>query len=149
VLAQLIAGPVPVDTWVGEWLAEHAETICARMPEAAIDVLRHATAQAALPPQVREPLTAHLARVLFRHGRPAEAEAGWVAARTHDADLRAEMRWMIAVMHHRRGQDAAALDVMRASMRSEAVPTRWTDRYRRLIDNLDAEDATASGARRR
>jgi DNA-binding SARP family transcriptional activator len=27
VLAQLIAGPVPVDTWVGEWLAEHAETI--------------------------------------------------------------------------------------------------------------------------
>jgi hypothetical protein len=48
---------------------------------------------------------------------------------------------------------------MRASLRADAVPSRWTDRYRRLIDHLDAEgtwpieadreDATASGARRR
>jgi DNA-binding SARP family transcriptional activator len=149
VVAQLTAGPVPVDTWVGEWLIENAETICARMPEAAIEVLRHATAQAALPPQVREPLTAHLARVLFRRGLPAEAEAGWVAARTGDADLRAEMRWMIAILHHRRGQDAAALDIMRAEMRADAIPSRWTDRYRRLIGDLDAEDAMASGTRRR
>jgi hypothetical protein len=123
------------------------------MPGAAIELLRHATAQVALPPRVRESLTAHLARVLFRHGLPAEAEAGWVAARTDDADLRAEMRWMIAVLHHRRGEDATARDVMRASLRADAVPSRWTDRYRRLIDDLDAagvrETATASGTRLR
>jgi len=108
VAAQLLAGPVPVDAWVGGWLAEHAALICARMPVAATAVLRHATAQPTLPPAVREPLTAHLARLLFRRGLPAEAEASWVAARTGDADLRAEMRWIIDVLRHRRGAQAAA-----------------------------------------
>jgi DNA-binding SARP family transcriptional activator len=109
VLAQLVAGPVPVDAWVGQWLAANVETVAARMPAAAIEMLRHATAEAAVPLEVREALTAHLARLLFRQGFPAEAEAGWVAARTGDADLRAEMRWIIAVLHHRRG-GAAPID---------------------------------------
>jgi DNA-binding SARP family transcriptional activator len=107
VLAQLVAGPVPIDAWVGQWLAENVATVAALMPEATITILRHATAEAAVPLSARETLTAHLARLLFRQGLPAEAEAGWVAARTDDADLRAEMRWIIAVLHHRRGGDRA------------------------------------------
>lgn len=101
VVAQLQAGPVPVDRWVGQWLAANAETICERLPEAAVEVLRHVTAQPYLEPRARETLTAHLARLLFRRNLPAEAEAGWVAARTEDADVRAEMRWIIAVLRHR------------------------------------------------
>jgi DNA-binding SARP family transcriptional activator len=103
VIAQLLAGPVPVDRWVGQWLVAFAATICVRLPDAAVKVLRHATAQPYLEPWAREKLTAHLARLLFRLGLPAEAEAGWVAARTEDADLRAEMRWIIAVLRHRGG----------------------------------------------
>jgi DNA-binding SARP family transcriptional activator len=105
VLAQLVAGPVPVDTWVGQWLVDNVAAIAELMPEATIEILRHATAEATVPLAVREPLTAQLARMLFRRGLPAEAEAGWVAARTDDPDLRAEMRWIIAVLHHRRGGD--------------------------------------------
>jgi DNA-binding SARP family transcriptional activator len=104
VLAQLVAGPVPVDAWVGQWLIENVEAVAGTMPEAAVEMLRHATADAAAPVSMREPLTAQLARLLFRLGRPAEAEAGWVAARTDDPDLRAEMRWIIAVLQHRRGR---------------------------------------------
>jgi DNA-binding SARP family transcriptional activator len=100
VVAQLRAGPVPVDRWVGQWLLANAETICERLPDAAVEVLRHATAQPFLEPRSRETLTAQLARVLFRRNLPAEAEAEWVAARTEDDDLRAEMRWIIAVRRH-------------------------------------------------
>ena len=136
VVGQLVAGPVAVDAWVAGWLVEHAEQIGEQLPEQAVPLLRHATAQPGLDPAVREVLTASLARVLFRQGLPAEAEAGWVAARTGRAELRAEMRWIIAVVHHRRGEDAMALEVVRESLRGEGIPRPWSDRYRVLISHL-------------
>ncbi|HEV7965642.1 MAG TPA: BTAD domain-containing putative transcriptional regulator [Actinoplanes sp.] len=147
VVGQLVAGPVPADAWVTAWLAEHIGQICGQLPEQAVVLLRHATAQPGLDPFVRELFTANLARVLFRQGLAAEVEAGWVAARTEHADLRAEMRWMIAVVHHRRGEDAAALDVVRASLRGEGVPRPWSDRYRVLISHLNPTVAATSGGR--
>jgi DNA-binding SARP family transcriptional activator len=140
-----IAGPVPADAWVTAWLAEHVGQICAQLPEQAVVLLRHVTAQPGLDPVVRELFTANLARVLFRRGLSAEVEAGWVAARTEHADLRAEMRWIIAVVHHRRGEDAAALDVARASLLGEGVPRPWSDRYRGLISHLNPTVAATSG----
>jgi hypothetical protein len=99
VVGQLLAGPVPADAWVAGWLAENAEQIGAELGEAAVVLLRHATAQPGLEPALRESLTAALARQLSRLGQPADAEAGWVAARTGNEELRAEMRWIIAMAH--------------------------------------------------
>jgi hypothetical protein len=149
VVGQLLAGPVPADAWVAGWLAEHVEQICTQLPEQAVVLLRHATAQPGLDPVVRESLTANLARVLFRQRLAAEVEAGWVAARTEDAELRAEMRWIIAVVHHRRGEDAAALDVVRGSLRAEDVPRPWSDRYQVLISQLNPTVAATGGGHAR
>lgn len=97
VVGQLLAGPVPADAWVAGWLADNAEQIGAELPEEAVILLRHATAQPGLEPTIRESLTAALARLLSRLGLPADAEAGWVAARTDNEELREEMRWIIAM----------------------------------------------------
>jgi hypothetical protein len=137
VVDQLNAGPVPVDAWVAGWLADHATQIANDRPEQAVALFRHATAQPGVEPGLRELLTAELARVLFRHGEAAEVEAGWVAARTTDAGLRAEMRWIIAMVHHRRGEDAEALAVVRQSLSSEGIPRAWSDRYRVLLSHLN------------
>jgi DNA-binding SARP family transcriptional activator len=137
VVDQLIAGPVPVDGWVAGWLTGHAAPIANDRPEQAVALFRHATAQPVVAPELREMLTAELARVLFRQGEAAEVEAGWVAARTTDAGLRAEMRWIIAVVHHQRGEDAEALAVVRQALSSEGIPPRWSDRHRVLLSHIN------------
>ncbi len=134
---QLIAGPVPIDAWVERWLTEHAEQIAVYLPDRAVATFRSATARPGLDPRVREVLTAQLARLLFQHGDSAEGEAGWVAARTTDPGLRAEMRWIIAVGHHRRGEDSAALAVVRQSLHDEGLPQLWSHRYRALLTHLN------------
>ncbi|MEU8313228.1 BTAD domain-containing putative transcriptional regulator [Micromonospora sp. NPDC048887] len=91
VAGQLLAGPVPVDAWVQDWLTAHAAQLSAVAPAPAIAVLRHAVAAPGLSAPARELLTAQLARVLHRSGLPAGAEASWVSAHTGDAATRAEM----------------------------------------------------------
>ncbi|WP_047893614.1 BTAD domain-containing putative transcriptional regulator [Micromonospora sp. RV43] len=91
VAGQLLAGPVPVDAWVQDWLTTHAAQLGAVAPAPAIAVLRHAVASPGLSAPSRELLTAELARVLHRCGLPAGAEASWVSAHTGDAATRAEM----------------------------------------------------------
>ena len=91
VAGQLLAGPVPVDAWVQDWLIAHAAQLSATAPAPAIAVLRHAVSAPGLSAPARELLTAQLARVLHRSGPPAGAEASWVSARTGDAARRAEM----------------------------------------------------------
>ncbi|MFF0179560.1 BTAD domain-containing putative transcriptional regulator [Micromonospora sp. NPDC005223] len=91
VAGQLLAGPVPVDAWVQDWLIAHAAQLSATAPAPAIAVLRHAVSAPGLSAPARELLTAQLARVLHRSGLPAGAEASWVSAHTGDAARRAEM----------------------------------------------------------
>ena len=147
VLAQLSAGPVPVDAWVADWLIRNAEQISIELPEQAVAVFRHATAQPNLDAEVRELLTAYLSRVLFRHGDAADVPAGWVAARTTDPRLRAEMRWMIAVVHHRRGDDREALRVIEQSLSADDVPSPWPTRFRVLISHLNPVVSAEAGRR--
>ena len=139
VAGQLLAGPVPVDAWVERWLTTHAEELSDAAPTSAIAVLRHAVAAPGLSAPARQLLTAHLARVLFRFDRPAEAEAGWVAARTGDARTRAEMSWIVAVGHQRHGRHQAALDLASASLHGPDLPRQWIDRYRTLVAQLTAD----------
>ncbi|MFI7603442.1 BTAD domain-containing putative transcriptional regulator [Actinoplanes sp. NPDC049681] len=136
VIRQLLAGPTPMGVWGAQWLADHADPLCVRMPEATTEALRRATAQPALTQQLRERLTASLARQLFRRGFPADAEANWVAARTSDPELRAEMCLIIAQLHRRRGAHGQALAVVHAALRSPLTPRPWIARYRGLMAQL-------------
>ncbi|WP_213453734.1 BTAD domain-containing putative transcriptional regulator [Rhizomonospora bruguierae] len=104
VVTQLLAGPVPLDGWPSRWLDEHVEDLGARAPGLAVAVLRRARAQYTIEHDTRVALTAWLARLLFRSNRNAVAEADWVAVRTEDAALAAEMRWIVAAAHGRREQ---------------------------------------------
>ncbi|MEU7906165.1 BTAD domain-containing putative transcriptional regulator [Actinoplanes sp. NPDC049118] len=91
VLRQLLAGPARLDAWAAGWLAEHADALSVRMPEATTDALRRAAAQPALGQPMQERLTACLARNLLRRGLAADAEANRVAARTSDLVLPARL----------------------------------------------------------
>jgi len=136
VVAQMLAGPVPIDAWAGRWLADNVEQLAARSPETAIAILRRATTGAITDAAIRERLTAWLARVLFWRGDGADADAGWVAARSTDPELVAEMRWIIALSHHRRAEHVSAVDGILAALRDNTVPERWQDRYRLLLARL-------------
>lgn len=70
VVAQLLAGPVPIDAWAGRWLADHAGALSIRAPEATIAILRPATAQPSLDPAIRQTLTACLDRLLAAPPKP-------------------------------------------------------------------------------
>jgi DNA-binding SARP family transcriptional activator len=136
VVAQLLAGPVPIDAWAGRWLADNVEQLAARAPEQAIAILRRATTGTITEAATRESLTAWLARVLFWQGDGADTEAGWVAARSSDPELVAEMRWVIALSHHRRAEHVSAVDGLLAALRDGAIPERWQERYRLLLARL-------------
>ncbi|BCJ52694.1 hypothetical protein Asp14428_41690 [Actinoplanes sp. NBRC 14428] len=136
VVAQLLAGPVPLDGPVARWLTAHVEELAGRAPQLAVTVLQRARAQHAVESGERLVLTAWLARLLLRQGRSAVAEANWVAARTADADLEGEMRWVAALTHERRGEYDAAAEVARAVLSERRIPVRWLDRFRILLTRL-------------
>ncbi|MET8147271.1 BTAD domain-containing putative transcriptional regulator [Actinoplanes sp. NPDC049668] len=137
VVAQLLAGPAPLGTWAGRWLAGNVERLWARAPKPTLAVLQRAHVQYTLDHDTRIELTAWLARLLFLEGRGAAAEAGWVAARATDPALEAEMRWIVAVTHDRRGDHAAAADVARLVLGARRAPEPWLGRFRTLLTRLD------------
>ncbi|WP_305785779.1 BTAD domain-containing putative transcriptional regulator [Symbioplanes lichenis] len=136
VVAQLLAGDVPLGGSIGAWLAEHAEQLAGRAPQIAVTVLQRARAQYDLDPARRLILTAWLARLLAGQGRNAAAEAGWVAARTTDPDLEGEMRWLAATSHEIRGEYEAAAEIARAALREQRITLTWSDRFRTLLSRI-------------
>ncbi|WP_406077948.1 BTAD domain-containing putative transcriptional regulator [Micromonospora sp. NBC_00858] len=136
VVAQLLAGPAPLDGWPGHWLDQHVEELGVRAPGLAVAVLQRARAEYNLDHGRRITLTAWLARLLFRSNRNAIAEAGWVANRTDDVVLAAEMGWIVAVTRVRLEQSAAAAEVVRTVLSGHRAPDRWLTRFRGLLDEI-------------
>jgi hypothetical protein len=133
VAGQLLAGEVPFDRALADWLVGHVEALAERAPGIALSALRRARAQQAADPAQRLVLTAWLARLLLRGDSAAEVEASWVAARTTDPELEGEMRWVAATSHERRGDFQAASDVAWAAVRERRIPPRWMERLRAVI----------------
>jgi DNA-binding SARP family transcriptional activator len=84
VAGQLLAGPVPLDSSAGRWLAQHVEHLSARTPQLAVTMLERVRTESALDEETRLDLTAWLARLLDRQRGNAVAEAGWATACTTD-----------------------------------------------------------------
>jgi DNA-binding SARP family transcriptional activator len=136
VVGQLLAGPVPLDSGASRWLALHIEQLSVRAPQVAVSMLKRVRTEYALDEETRLGLTAWLARLLDRQRANAVAEAGWVAARTTDVELEAEMQWIMACSHDRQGEHVAAADVARSVLSARRLPQPRLNRFRTLITRL-------------
>jgi DNA-binding SARP family transcriptional activator len=136
VVGQLLAGPVPLDGRASRWLAQHIEQLAGRAPQVAVSMLKRVRTEYALDEETRLGLTAWLARLLDQQRENAVAEAGWVAARTTDVLLEAEMLWIMATGHDRQGEHVAAADVARSVLSAHRLPAPWLHRFRTLITEL-------------
>jgi tetratricopeptide (TPR) repeat protein len=77
----------------------------------------------------REALTAELALLSFGLGGSPEAEVRYVIGRTKNVDRLSEMRSILAHIHSRRGEGAAAVEMLRESLESPNVPEHWKARH--------------------
>lgn len=133
VVAQLLAGRVPLDEGTSRWLAAHLPELADHAPEAALDLLRRARAQPGLSEPARLMLMPWLARLLFGQEHNAVAEAAWVAARATTPELRAEMLWVVACCHELYGEPAAAAEIARSVLSGGDLPEHWLDLFRMML----------------
>ena len=132
VAEQLAATKVPVDDWTSAWLATNIAAVAAETPHLAVDLLRHVVGQSTLEAGLRETLTVILARLEFWLGREPAAEARLVLARTPDGQCAAEMRWILAYLHFRRGRRREAAEEVRRALADADVCDLWRDLHLRL-----------------
>jgi hypothetical protein len=136
VAALLLDGPAAPDEWAHRWIDANLDRLHRRDPELALRLLRHAAAHPGPDPHRRVQLTARAARLQLHAGLAAESDAAWVAAHTDDRALVAEMRWIVAVSHHRRGRHTAAAAVVRGALHDAATPARWRGRFAVLLTRV-------------
>lgn len=146
VARQLAAASTAVDPWVVDWLVANAEAVAVRDPDLAVAVLRSAIVQSDVPAGDRERLAARLARLVFRLGRRADADARYALARAQDHELVAEMRWILAVSHHQEGRTADAVEVLRVATADHATPGVWRARLEALTAGVLAGDESETAA---
>jgi tetratricopeptide (TPR) repeat protein len=144
VAEQLTAANIPVDEWTSTWLSGNIASVAAETPHLAVELLRQVLAQHSLGDELREMLTATLARMLFWLGREPTAEARLVLARAPDGDCAAEMRWILAYLHYRRGNRREAAEEVRRTLADPAVSDVWRDLHLRLRETLELDGETAS-----
>jgi DNA-binding SARP family transcriptional activator len=135
---QLLAGAVAMDEWSCRWLADHLDALVSRDPDTATALLGHARTQPNVDATLRETWTATLARLLLWRGEDGAAEAEWVAVNTSDAELAAEMRWIVAMVHHRRGDADIALATLSAAIANDTTPTTWHQRLSSMLTRISS-----------
>jgi DNA-binding CsgD family transcriptional regulator len=146
VAGQLLAAPTGIDTWVASWLAKTSPALSDRAPEMAVELLQRFVTQMPADGPRWDDLAAGLARVLFRIGRNAQDPARQVLARTNDAHLAAEMRWILGEQLHvgRRIDDALA--IVSDGLGDPALPTVWRARLRAMTARIHASGTDLDAA---
>lgn len=152
VARQLAAAPTAVDPWVVDWLVANAEAVAVREPDLAVAALRGVLGQPDLPAGDRERIAARLARLVFRLGHRAEADARYALARARDRELVAEVRWVLAAAHRLEGRAEEAAEVLRGAVADDGTPPVWRVRMEALsalvLTGDEAEAAARSALRR-
>ncbi|GGK78824.1 BTAD domain-containing putative transcriptional regulator [Mangrovihabitans endophyticus] len=136
VVSQLLAASTPLGAEMSAWMARHIEAAIEQSPREAVELLRRAHLQSDLPATDRLYLTASLARLLFRLGQLPTGPAEWVAARTPDAGLEAEMRLLVARASERSGDINRAAEVARWVLGAGRAPEPWMEKFRDLVARL-------------
>ncbi|WP_406077947.1 BTAD domain-containing putative transcriptional regulator [Micromonospora sp. NBC_00858] len=151
VAKQLAAERLVIDAWVVDWLVtRHAEAV-KQVPGIASELLRQVLATDLPSRSQRETLLVALVKLDFRYERHPEEKAREALAITTDPADRAEMRQLLAVMRHRRGDAAGAIDLLTDAVYDPRVPDLWRTRHwvllsrfrRGGLDDLDRADHTA------
>jgi DNA-binding SARP family transcriptional activator/DNA-binding CsgD family transcriptional regulator len=140
VAEQLIAAPTAFDTWVAQWLIEHAAELSNNAPHIAAELLRRVVNTRTLSPAHRASLTTALVKVLFRLSRNPETEARDAIAMATTPAQAAEMRQMLAAMLHQRGETEWAKEVLTESLADPGVPREWRSRHLALLANFQRGD---------
>lgn len=136
VAQQLAAARSESPLWMAEWLAEHHAALANRAPLIAVDLLERAVEHAPRDCPLRQVLLTVLVRVLFRLGRDPEELARGALDEVTDPAQAADIRELLAVMLHRRGETAAAVEVVEPWLDDPGVPEIWRTRHRQLLANL-------------
>ena len=155
VAGQLLSVTATLDFWTIRWVAEHASALAVRSPEIAAELLSRAAQDLSADDPSGEAIYGSLARVQFRLGRPAEAEAS-ARRLQHSADpvVAAEARWILSRVLFSTGRNDEALSVVRETLRDPDLPTMWRARMhtvhtvflRDVLGDLDAAEAAAREA---
>ncbi|GAA3436918.1 BTAD domain-containing putative transcriptional regulator [Kutzneria kofuensis] len=146
VAEQLLAVPGAVEPWVVTWLQDNASALGQLAPQITMDLIGRALAMPTLTPPAREALTAELARLSFALGGVPESEVRYVIGRTRNVDRLSEMRSILAHILCRRGQGAAAVEMLRESIEGPDVPEVWKARHEVLTaigERTGNQDLTA------
>jgi DNA-binding SARP family transcriptional activator len=145
VARQLAAAPAAAPSWMAEWLAEHHHVLSNRAPLVAVELLERVV-DGPLDTAPRQELLVALVRVLFRLGRAPEDLAREALDVVTDPFQAADLREMLATMLDRRGEKAAAAELIELWTDDENVPEVWRSRHRQLLADLrrgDLADLTA------
>jgi hypothetical protein len=70
---------------------------------------------------------------MFWLGREPESEASYVIARTTDSERAAEMQWILAYIHYRRGDLTKAISGIQEALRDSEIPEIWRERHKSLL----------------
>jgi len=156
VAGQLLSVATTFDSWALRWIAEHASALTDRSPDIAAELLSRAAQYVAADDPSRHVIYHSLAKVQFRLGRHAEAEAyaRRVLLRSGDPVVVAEARWILSRLLFSVGRNAEALSVVQEALRAPDLPAMWRGRLRALqamflryvLGDLDAAEAGARDA---
>ncbi|GAA3438090.1 BTAD domain-containing putative transcriptional regulator [Kutzneria kofuensis] len=114
VAEQLLAAEAGMGPWAAKWLEQAAPVLHHRAPLVVVELLQRVLETVHIDETRRAALMAHLTSVLFRIGRDAEAEQWGRKALPHltDADLAAEVRWVLAYVPYRASQAERAVAML-------------------------------------
>ncbi|MFI7121990.1 BTAD domain-containing putative transcriptional regulator [Amycolatopsis sp. NPDC049868] len=129
-VAEQVAAAKLTDPWVGAWLARDFGAVAIEKPQLAVDLFNQVLHSAS------PDLLAGLVRLLFWLGREPDAEIRSLLTRTGDPDVVAEMRWILAYLHHRRGRSEAARDEVDRAVGNPRLAGVWRARHDLLLGAL-------------
>jgi DNA-binding SARP family transcriptional activator/DNA-binding CsgD family transcriptional regulator len=141
VAEQLVAMRPDSDPWVVEWLVVHHGTLANRAPLIAVDLLGRVLEHCPPNDPRREVLLVALVLVLYRLDRDPEDLARQALSIAVNPDRVAEMRHVLAAMLHRRGEVAAAVEMLEPNDGPD-TPKLWRQRRRWLLANFRRGDLT-------
>jgi len=140
VAEQLLAAVGGMGPWAAKWLAQAAPVLHHRAPLVVVELLQRVLETVPIDTVHieagrRAPLMAHLSSVLFRLGRDADAEQWGRNALPHlkDADLAAEIRWVLAYVPYRASQPERALAMLEEALADSGLPHLWRARLMSLL----------------
>jgi DNA-binding SARP family transcriptional activator/tetratricopeptide (TPR) repeat protein len=135
VAEQLLAAQGDSEPWVVDWLISQAAGLTFRAPLVAVELLRRIVAAGGAGEERRTALRAQLSGVLFRIGRDVEAaeHARRALPVLRDANLAAQLRWILAYVPYRASRADEALAALSEALDDPHLPPVWRARLMSLL----------------